>query len=111
MPMKPLREVAEERVAGGGNDPFDDELLSSHAQREGRAVLEQANQPEDQRVDRAGEQGMAGWIDRVLVQRDRQLDEEVGQIARQRRAFALGGGVGVGVRHGPFSGRVASAID
>src|SRR5882762_4474333 len=37
---------------------------------------------------------MALWVDRVLVQRDRQLDQEIGQLARKRRNRRLWGGSG-----------------
>ena len=77
--------LEEQRVRGVGRDALDDELLAGDAYREHGARDEQRAETARHRLDGRIEEGVAGRIDRVLVERDRELDEEVRQLARQRR--------------------------
>ena len=92
--MQTTGELGKEGVLCIGGDAFDDELLARHAQRERRALLEKmlgtARHPSRRRRERR----MSLRIHRVLVKRDGQLNEEVGQLSRESRPFRGGG-------HGP----------
>ena len=69
-----------------GADTFDDQLAPRHAQRDRPAVQKEALGAPDDPVDGWLERGMAGRVHRVLVESNRQVDQELAQVARQRQA-------------------------
>ena len=83
MAVQPLGEPAQHRVLGVGRDAFDDQLLPRHAERDQIAVAEQALDVPGDASGRGPEGRMPLRVHRVLVQRDGQLDEELGEVARR----------------------------
>jgi len=81
--MQTTGELGKEGVLCVGGDTFDDELLARHAQRERRAFLEQVLGTPGHPRRGGRERGVPLRIHRVLVQRDGQLDKEVGQLSRK----------------------------
>ena len=83
MPVQPCREVLEHRVSRIGRDALDDELLSRHSNRERALLAQQRLDPADDALRGRLEGGVPARIHRVLVERDGELDEEVGEVARE----------------------------
>ena len=81
--MESLGELLEQRVVRIGGDTLDDELAPRDAERQHRALGEEPPQGARHRVGGAFEQRVSGRIDRVLVHRDRQLDEKVPKLASE----------------------------
>ena len=90
--VESLRQLLEDRIQGIGRNSFDDQLPAGNADGKRIAVPgEQRRHSGRDTVHRDIQQGMARRINRVLVERDGQLDQEVRQLARQRRHCRLGG--------------------
>ncbi len=85
--MQPVGEILEDGVPGIGRDALDDQLIARDAQRQLAPLREQRFEPARDALGRRDERRVAAGIHRVLVEGDRELAEEVGQIARQRRAL------------------------
>jgi hypothetical protein len=83
VPVKALGELLENRILGIGRDTLDDQLLPRDADGESIPVLDE-EQAETVRysVDCYVEKRMPGWINGVLVQRDRELEQEISELAR-----------------------------
>ena len=86
VPMQPLGELAQHRMLRVGGDPLDDKLPAGDAQRQGRAVLEQQRRSPGHARSRRRQRRVALGIHGVLVEGDGQLDQEIGEVARQGRA-------------------------
>ncbi|TMG80554.1 MAG: hypothetical protein E6H78_18295 [Betaproteobacteria bacterium] len=71
-------ELGEEGILGIGGDPFDDELLPGDAEGQGGAVFEQVLSPTGDARRGRRQRRMPLWIHRVLMERDRELDQEIG---------------------------------
>ena len=82
--MEAVRELVEHRMIRVGGDALDHELPACDTDRQHRPFGEQPQQPARDGVDRATQEWMAGGVDRVLVQSDRELDEKVADLARGR---------------------------
>jgi hypothetical protein len=78
VPVQPTGELRQEGVLGIGSDPFDHELLPGDAQGEGGSFLEEVLRPPRYPSCGGCEGGMPLRIHGVLVEGDRQLDEEIG---------------------------------
>src|SRR5713226_10513303 len=96
-------------MLGVGGDPFNDELAPRHAEGERRPVSQQRGGAADHARSRRLEGRMALGIHGVLVERDRELDKEFPQLARQRGPLRRsrrrrGGGRGGGRRGGGGGG-------
>jgi hypothetical protein len=109
MAMQLARELGENRMIRVGGDSFDDELASGDADRECGAVGEQPADAAMNGVDRLVEQRMAGRVDRVFVNRDRQVHQKFRELSREHRLlrrpirpFAMFG-VGAEGKHGGTS--------
>src|SRR5438105_4055693 len=88
--MKLLGELLQQWMIRVRCDPFDHELTPRDADRQRRAIDEQAPDFSGDGVHRSLEQRMPRRIDRVLVHRDGELDQKVGELPRQhRRAAAI----------------------
>jgi len=70
-----------------GRDALDHQLLPCDAERECGAVFEQEPGAPGHARRRRRERWMTLRIHGVLVERDRELDQEVRQVARQGRAL------------------------
>ena len=77
----------EEGMLGIGGDAFDHELLARDPQREGGSLLQELLRPSCHPGCRGGEQGVPLRIHGVFVQGDRQLNEEIGELPRERGTF------------------------
>ena len=85
MLVQPLRELLEHRIQRIRRHSLDDQLPSGHTDRQGFTVLvKEQSEAVRYAVDREVEQWMALRVDRVLVQRDRKLDQKIREIARKR---------------------------
>ena len=87
MLVQPHGELAQHRVLVVGRHPFDDQLMPRDAERECFAFLHERVEPSLDLRRRVLEQRVSGRIDGVLVQSDRELDQEVCQVPRQCRGF------------------------
>jgi hypothetical protein len=94
--VQPAGELGEDRVAGIGGDAFDHELIARDAEREGGPVPQQCLTTPHDAGHRRPKRGVPKRIHGVLVERDRELDQEPTQFARQRGAL---------VRHAARGGR------
>jgi len=90
--MQPTGELPQDRMLGVCRHTLDHELVAGHAQRDGRSILEQQRRAPGQARGRRRERRVPLGIHRVLVQGDRKLDQEIGEVARQGRAFTGGCG-------------------
>ena len=91
--MQALGEAPQDRLLRIGGDAFDDELVPGHAQRDALAAFKQPFGTAHDGSRRRLKRRMSGRIHRVLVQGDRQIDEELAELARQRGPFRTGCGV------------------
>src|SRR5881275_2018545 len=91
--VQPLRELLQHGIQRIGSDALDNQLPTRHADRQRIALTnEETAYAVSDAVDSYVEQGMAGGIDGVLVQRNRQLDQKIRELTRQRdRRFGTGG--------------------
>ena len=83
--MQLARELGEDGVARLGGHPFDDELAPGDADRERGPVEQEPADAAVDGVDRLVEKGMAGRVDRVLVDRDRQIQQELRELSGEHR--------------------------
>ena len=103
--VQPGGELGQHRVLRIGGDALDHQLLPRDAERECGAVFEQEPGAPGHARGRRRQRGMALRIHGVLVQRDRKLDQEVREVARQRRALTRGG------RHEAKDTRTGNKLD
>jgi len=89
--MQSPGELGQQRVLRVRGNAFNDELLPRDPQRERGAIFEQTLRAPRHPPRRRSERGVSLRIHRVLVERDGQLDEEVGQLSREGRLFRRGG--------------------
>src|ERR1019366_245705 len=83
--VEALGEIPQDGVVLVRRDPFDDQLLASHAERYRGAVLQQRIDAPRDSGRRTLDKRMSRRIERVLVQADRKLDQEIGKFLGQRR--------------------------
>lgn len=81
--MQVRRELRHQRMRHIGGDAFDDKLVSGNAEREDGAFLERLCRPTIQRFHRALEQRMSSGIQSALVYRERELQHQLGERARE----------------------------
>lgn len=82
--MQSLRQLLEHWIQRIGRHTLDNELPARDTDRERLTLVhEKDRQPVYDPVHSEIEQWMAAWIDRVLVQGYRQLDEEIREVARE----------------------------
>ena len=98
--VQPPRELPEHGMLGVGSHTLDHELVAGHAEGDRRSILEQQRRAPGQPRRRRRERRVPFGIHGVLVHGDRQLDQEIGEVARQGRAFR-GARTGERGRHGP----------
>ena len=94
MAVEDFGKTTQHRVLGVGRDAFDDQLMPRDAKGNQGAIAQQALHLPRHPLGRGPERGVAQGIHRVLVQRDRQLDQQLGELTRRRCARARRGGVG-----------------
>ena len=82
--MQPTGQIAEQRVARVGGDPADDELMARDADDQALSALEQRLEPAHEPLGGGLEVGVPVGIHRALVEHDRELDQEIGQVAGER---------------------------
>src|SRR5687768_15261010 len=83
MPVEPDGEVAEKGVAGIGGDAVNDQVAVSDAEGQRAPCRDQRLQPVHETLGGMPELGMPVRVHRAVVEHDRELDEEVGQLAGQ----------------------------
>ena len=84
VPMQPLREATQMRVARIGGVAVDHELIPRHSHRHGIDVGEQWCNPLDQTLLRGRQCRMPAGIHRTPLQRHRELDEKIRELFGQR---------------------------
>lgn len=84
MAMQSFGEPAEQRVIRIRRVSLDDQLPACDTERQHRPIDQQCFGTPDDSGDSWFEGRVALRVHRMLVQRDRQLDEKLRQIARQR---------------------------
>ncbi len=89
MAMQATGELGEYGVFGVGGDAFDDQLLPCYAQRESRPILEQTLGAASHPRRRRGKRRVPLRIHRMLMEGDRELDQEIGQLPGQRGCHGL----------------------
>ena len=92
--MQPTGEFGEEGVLGVGGNTFDDELLSGDAEGDGGAAFEEMLGATHDAAGGGGQRRMPLRVHRVLVEGDREFDQEVRQLSREGGLFRRGS-------HGP----------
>ncbi len=80
MAMQATGELGEHRVLGIGRHAFDDQLLSCYSQRESRPLLEQTLCAASHPGRRGGERRVTLRVHRMLMEGDRELDQEISQL-------------------------------
>ncbi len=88
--MQPGGELPQHGMLGVGCHTLDHELVAGHAKRDRRSILEQQRGAPGHARGRRRERRVPFGIHGVLVQGDRKLDQEIGEVARQGRAFTGG---------------------
>jgi len=86
--MQPAGELPEDGVLGIGRHPLDHQLVAGHAEGDRRSILEQQPGAPGHSRRRRGEGRVPLGIHGVFMERDRQLDQEIGEVARQGGALA-----------------------
>ena len=81
MPVQLSREFRQQGMHGAGGYALDDELPACHADRQGGPILQQHEERLVDGVHRLPEQRMPRRIDRVLVHRDRELHQKLGELS------------------------------
>ena len=84
MAVQSRGEVAENRVLFVSRDSFDDELSSSDAEGERWRALEERREPPREAIDGRHQQWVRARIDRVLMHRHRQLEQQVSVVLWKR---------------------------
>ncbi len=88
--MQPPRELPQHGMLGVGSHTLDHELVAGHAEGDRRSILEQQRRAPGQPRRRGRERRVPFGIHGVFVQGNRQLDQEIGEVTRQGRAFTGG---------------------
>ena len=88
--MQAFGEPPQQRLIRIGRIAFDDQLTPGDAKGDERAIGQQRLGTPGDRLDGRLERRVPARVHRVLVQRDRELDEELAQLARERRPVAFG---------------------
>ena len=97
--VQPAGQVAQQRVARLGGDTADDQLVARDADDQPLAPLEQRTRAGGRSGQHPPRGADAQRVHRALVEDDRELDQEVGQVARER-----------GYAHRRWTGRRTGAI-
>ena len=87
VPMQALGETPQHWLPGIGGDALDDELVPGHAKRYALAVLQEAAGPTHHRPRRGLERRVTRGVHRMLMQCNGEIDEELAELARERRPF------------------------
>ena len=83
MAVEASGELGEDRVFGVGGDPLDDQLVPGDAEGQGPPLAEELDQA-PQNPSRSGlKGGVTLGVHRVLVEGDRQLDQEFPELPRE----------------------------
>ncbi len=82
MAVQARRQVAQHGVVLVRRNAFDDQLLTRHTQREGRALVQQGIETPGEPGGRSLQQRMPRRVYRVLVEPDRKFDQEIRQFTR-----------------------------
>jgi hypothetical protein len=88
MPVERFGQTAQDRLVGIGRGAVDDELPARHPEDERGTRLEEQLGPARDAGDCGPQRRVPARIHGVLLDRDRQLDEELAQIARKGDALA-----------------------
>ena len=88
--MQARGEVAEDGVLFVGGAALDDQLTSRGADRERGRLLEKRRKLPREAIEGRDEQRVRARIDRVLVHRHSQLDQQVGVVLWQRSVGGAG---------------------
>lgn len=91
MPIEPSSQIREDGILAVGSHTLDDELPARHAHGQRAAVSQELLVPEEQSLDRRLRRSVVGRIDRELVQDDRELDQKLRELTRERGAHAGSG--------------------
>ncbi len=82
VPMQPARELPQHGMLGIGSDTLDHELIAGHAERDRSSILQQQPGAPGYAGRRRSERRVSFGIHGVFMERDRELDQEIGEIAR-----------------------------
>src|SRR5438093_1422862 len=88
--VQPARELPEHWMLGIGGHTLDHELVAGHTEGHRRSILKQQRGAPGHSRRRRRERWVSFGIHGMLVQRDRQLNQEIGEVTRQRRALTAG---------------------
>ena len=87
--VQPRRQITEHGIGVVGCDAFDDKLIARHAERQGGASFQEPAQPVAHTGCGWRERRMTGRIHGMLVDGERQLDQEIGQFTREGGSIRL----------------------
>ena len=95
--VQPFGEIAKHRVSLFRRDSLDHQLAARDPEREGFPLVEKWHQSPLEPFHRCCQHRVSRRVDRELLQCDRELDQEIDELSRQRSAF---GGEGTFGGHG-----------
>ena len=90
MSMEPFGESSEDRLCGIGRNALDDELTARDTKGHLRPIDEQVRRARRDGLSRRFERRVPVRVHAVLVQRDREFDQEIAVLPRQRSAVGTG---------------------
>jgi hypothetical protein len=81
VPVKPVRQVAQQGVLGVGRHRLDHQPVARHAERDGFPVVEEQVQAAGESLCGFLEVGMPGRVHGAFVKDDRELNQEISEVS------------------------------